>query len=596
MNHLKCDICERFCVLTEGRASGCGQYALNGGRIVERFPDLYLVACPISVETMPMLHYYPGAKFLQTSTTGCNFNCEGCISTVIVREMSPESYALKHLTPQEVLDEAVRQGCDGIAFLMNDPLASFPSFLHAARLARTAGLKVGCSSNGYFTASSLGELLPHLDFINLGMKGFSDKAYQACGAPGVQPVLRNLETLHRAGVHVEVSCIFTRHNRSELKDLAKFLAALSPHTPLQVMRFLPFEQADIGAEPSIRESEALCGELRETLDFVYLFNSPGTEYLHTHCPQCGHTAYRRDFYGPMGAKLLHTHERPRETGRCLACDHDLHIVGARAPLGYQEGDFEGGYPLTRALEMVQAMLIAMGVDSRRTVVRAWEEVLRGDGLKKLHRIIQDPRSYIEALHHFGELAGVSERAEDLASHLSAQLDQIESRLNGITHRPRVYYAMGKPLFYLNAGRLENRLVELAGGVSVNRELPDGGRPGRSLTVSELNRLNPEVMFISSFISNSVEDFHAECVDLGVDVEAVRHRRIIVHPCPGWDFGSPRWILGLMVIASVLHPDCCSFDVMAEAEAFYQRFYGMELDLSDINRSFSKPAGRWRWRE
>lgn len=70
------------------------------GRIVEWFPDLYLVACPISVETMPMLHYYPGAKFLQISTTGCNFNCEGCISTVIVREMSPESYALKHLTPR----------------------------------------------------------------------------------------------------------------------------------------------------------------------------------------------------------------------------------------------------------------------------------------------------------------------------------------------------------------------------------------------------------------------------------------------------------------------------------------------------------------
>jgi pyruvate-formate lyase-activating enzyme len=545
---------------------------------------------------MPMLHYHPGAKFLQISTTGCNFNCPGCISTVIVREMSPESRALKHLTPQEVVDEAVQKGCEGIAFLMNDPLASFLSFLHVARLARSAGLKVGCSSNGYFTASSLGELLPYLDFVNLGMKGFSDGAYQACGAPGVQPVLRNLEALHRAGVHVEVSCIFTRHNRPELKDLAKLLAAVSRSIPLQVMRFLPFEQADISGEPSIRESEELCAELRRTLDFVYLFNSPGTEYLHTHCPRCGRTAHRRDFYGPMGAKLLGARERPHETGQCLVCGNDLHMVGARALLDYQEGDFEGGYPLTRALEMVQAMLIAMGVDSRRTVVGAWEEVLKGDGLKKLHRIIQDPASYIEALRHFGGPAGVSDRAEDLAGYLSARLDQIESSLAGVTHRPRVYYAMGKPLFYLNAGRLENRLVELAGGVSVNRELPDGGRPGRTLTVSDLNRLNPEVMFISSFISNSVEDFHAECIDLGVDVEAVRSRRIIVHPSPGWDFGSPRWILGLMTIASVLHPDRCSFDVMAEAGAFYQRFYGMELDLSDVNRSFSKPAGRWRWRE
>jgi pyruvate-formate lyase-activating enzyme len=569
---------------------------VSGNRIVERFPDQYLVVCPISVETMPMLHYYPGAKFLQISTTGCNFNCEGCISTVIVREMSPESNVLKHLSPQEVVNEAVLKGCAGIAFLMNDPLASLPSFLKVARLARSEGLKVGCSSNGYFTASSLGELLPYLDFINLGVKGFSDKAYQACGAPGVQPVFRNLETLHRAGVHVEVSCIFTRSNRAEVEELAKFLATISARIPLQVMRFLPFEQADIDGEPSIRESEELCGELRETLDFVYLFNSPGTKYLHTPCPECDQIASRRDFYGPMGAKLLDTNDRPHQTGRCLLCGHDLHMVGARALLGYQEGDFEGGYPLTRALEMVQAMLIAMGVDSRGTVVRAWEEVLRGDGLKRLHRIVQDPGSYIEALRYFGELAGVSDRAEELASYLSARLDKIKSSLASITHLPRVYYAMGKPLFYLNAGRLENRLVELAGGVSLNCELPDGGRPGRSLTVSEFNRLNPEVIFISSFISNSVKDFLAECADLGVDVEAVRCGHIIVHPCPGWDFGSPRWILGLMVIASRLHPDHCPFDVTAEARAFYQRFYGMQFDLSDVNRSFSKPARRWRWRE
>jgi pyruvate formate lyase activating enzyme len=139
-------------------------------------------------------------------------------------------------------------------------------------------------------------------------------------------------------------------------------------------------------------------------------------------------------------------------------------------------------------------------------------------------------------------------------------------------------------------------VETAGGVSVNRELPPGGRPGRSLTVFELNRLNPEVIFISAFLSNSVDDFYTECLQHGLQVDAVLNRRIHVHPAPGWDFGSPRWILGLMYIASILHPDRCGFNIMAEADAFYRDFYDSPFDPHDTNRSFSKPHRRWQWKE
>jgi len=92
-------------------------------------PDRYIVACPISIETMPILHFHPGARFLQISTTGCNFDCPGCVSTVIVREMAPDSSALLRLTPEEVVQRARDSGCSGIAFLMNDPLAGLPSFI-----------------------------------------------------------------------------------------------------------------------------------------------------------------------------------------------------------------------------------------------------------------------------------------------------------------------------------------------------------------------------------------------------------------------------------------------------------------------------------
>jgi pyruvate formate lyase activating enzyme len=236
------------------------------------------------------------------------------------------------------------------------------------------------------------------------------------------------------------------------------------------------------------------------------------------------------------------------------------------------------------------------VTRKAVVVRALEDVLQNGGLKKLHHSIQQPRTYIEALRHFGRRADVAHRADALADYMEDRLARIEAAIASVTARPRVYYAMGKPLFYINGNRLENQLVETAGGISVNRHLPEGGRPGRTQTVSELIRLNPEVIFISAFISNAAEDFHTQCLEQDIRVEAVRKHRIYNHPSPGWDFGSPRWILGLMYIASILHPDRCAFNITAEADAFYRDFYGIPFDPLDANRSFSKPSRHWRWEE
>ncbi|WP_338826573.1 hypothetical protein [Neomoorella thermoacetica] len=116
-----------------------------------------------------------------------------------------------------------------------------------------------------------------------------------------------------------------------------------------------------------------------------------------------------------------------------------------------------------------------------------------------------------------------------------------------------------------------------------------------ISVEKLNALNPQIIFISAFISAPVEDFYTDCYEAGVDVEAVRNKRIYNHPAPGWDFGSPRWILGLMYMANILHPEIFNFDVFAEAEEFYQKFYATDFSISDLNRSFGKPSSKWMWK-
>lgn len=592
---MRCPVCERACSVEKGRTGACGRYRNVAGRMEEIAPGAYLVVTPVSIETAPLFHFHPGGKFLQITTTGCVFRCNGCISSTLVSGVSPESPALKRLSPEEVVTRAIDEECLGIVFLMNDPLASYFTFRDVAAKAHERGLLVGCSTSAYFTEESLADLVPFLDFVNIGVKGLSGGVYRECGGSTVVPVIRNMALFHEAGVHVEVSCLFHRGKEGELRRLAEIMGGLSRDIPLQIMRFLPLEGADPDLEPTIAEAEALCLELTKTLNHVYLFNSPGSDFLDTRCPGCGAVIYRRDFYGPMGARLVDG-EPTLEGNCCLACGRSLAFVKGDA---YREGnfretDFHGGYPFTRALEMIEAILIASGVSKQEQVLSVWERVLAEDGLKLLHDNLQIPEKYLFLVRHFGRLAGVSEKAEALASYMEGKLAEIRRGYPSITRKPRAYYAMGTPLFHIKGERLENNLLEAAGAVSVNKEVRCKGRPGINLTPEKVNELNPEHIFVSGFLSSPPEDFRRRCREKGIDVIATRLGRIHTFPSPGWDFGSPRWILGLLFMARTLHPDIYDFDIEAEALKFYREFYGCDYHPEEVNRSFAKPHRFWTW--
>ncbi len=155
-------------------------------------------------------------------------------------------------------------------------------------------------------------------------------------------------------------------------------------------------------------------------------------------------------------------------------------------------------------------------------------------------------------------------------------------------KPRVLYAMGTPLFELNAERFENKMVIAAGGESLNRGFPRQGKPGIMVEPAWINQMDPEVIMISGFLSTPVEDVYAICEEKGVDVQAVRNRRVYVMP-PSWDFGNPRWILGLANLANLLHPHEVHIDMEEEADRFYQKFYHIPYADARPNRSFFRPS-------
>ncbi len=590
---VKCHICARECGIKEGGIGLCHKYTVVDGDLREIAADKYLVVCCISIETMPMMHFYPNGKFLQITTTGCNFDCPGCVSTVLVKELSIDTTAMHYMTAEQIIEKAIEENCIGITFLMNDPIASFFTFLNVASKAKASNLMVGCSSNAYFTAKSSQQVAPYLDFINIGIKGFSDEEYRTCGAASIKPVLESIRTFVNEGVHVEISCTYKKYDEPSIEKFAAWLVESGYNIPVQIMRYIPLEGAMPQLEPTIKEAEHLCQTLKEKLNYVYLFNSPGTEYLYTYCPECGNVLIERDFYGPMGAKTRRINSSSE--GKCLECDNHIPMPGLQPREGYMEKAFEGGYPFTRALEMIQAILIASGVNRLSDVVTVWEKILSDEnGLNSLHHDLNSINRYISAIQKFSGYIGADEPAKKLTLYIQEKIDEINEKLRKATYKPRVYYAMGKPLFCLKGERFENQLVAAAGGISVNKEVQGEGRPGLTISVEELNRLNPEVIFISSFISNTIEDFYHECLIKRIKVDAVRSKRIYTHTYPNWDFGSPRWILGLMNIANILHPELFNFDMLEEANYLYSNFYHTNFDPERINLSFAKPINNWKW--
>lgn len=97
-----------------------------------------------------------------------------------------------------------------------------------------------------------------------------------------------------------------------------------------------------------------------------------------------------------------------------------------------------------------------------------------------------------------------------------------------------------------------------------------------------------MMFISGFLSSPASDYVQYCKKHGIDNKAVRIGNICNVPT-GWDFGSPRWILGFMFLANTIHPEIYSFDLENEQKEFYKRFYGIDVENVVTNRDFSRPA-------
>ena len=153
--------------------------------------------------------------------------------------------------------------------------------------------------------------------------------------------------------------------------------------------------------------------------------------------------------------------------------------------------------------------------------------------------------------------------------------------------------MGSPLFALNAARMENNLVTLSGGISINEQIQKEGKTGVNVSPHFINEHNPEIIFISGLFSRPLNEFYTLCQQYSIYVDAVKKQPVYEVP-PTWDFGSPRWILGLLYIVDKIHPGKLGIDLLNEADEFYIQFYGMKFKETSPNSSNSRFEQKHMW--
>lgn len=278
---MRCEICPRLCSLTEGKAGFCGQMEARDGVVV---PGNYgnIVALALDpVEKKPLYHFTPGKMVLSIGSSGCNLSCKFCQNWHI----SQKSVKGKILAPRDVVDEALAVGAAGIAYTYNEPTVWFEYVHTTAALAREAGLRNVCVTNGYINPEPLRKWLKVIDAFNVDLKSMSDEFYRTICQGSLLPVLRSIESISREK-HVEITTLVIpglNDSSAEMKRIALFLSKLSPAVPLHLTRYFPRFGMSIEPTP-LTTLESLREVSLEYLNYVYIGNT--TTLADTYCPAC----------------------------------------------------------------------------------------------------------------------------------------------------------------------------------------------------------------------------------------------------------------------------------------------------------------------
>ena len=203
---VRCMLCPRQCRIAPDKRGFCGVRENVGGSLMSLSYGYPAAMQNDPIEKKPLYHFLPRTRIFSIGTFGCNLGCLFCQNDSLSRGIPQDSMPLRYRQPSEIVDLALMQSCQSIAFTYNEPSVFAEYAVDVAKLAHLAGLKTVFVSNGFISPEAAKEIYPHIDAANIDMKGFSEDFYSDLCKASLQPVLDSIEFFHNTlGRHVELT-------------------------------------------------------------------------------------------------------------------------------------------------------------------------------------------------------------------------------------------------------------------------------------------------------------------------------------------------------------------------------------------------------
>ncbi|MGC8516813.1 MAG: AmmeMemoRadiSam system radical SAM enzyme [Candidatus Acidifodinimicrobium sp.] len=325
---LRCDVCARRCILKDGQVGFCGIRKNENGRIkLLAYGKVESLGID-PIEKKPVLHAFPNSDILSISTTGCNFACQYCQNWDLSQRRKVSG---TDMTPEEVVELALKYGCKGIAYTYNEPTI----FLEYARdiglLARKKGLINIFVTNGYETPEAVEVLGDFLDFATVDFKGNGNNEFyrRYVSVTSAEPIFETIKGMLNKNIHVEITDLVVPKIGDNLDDAKSMILRLKDiageDLPISFLRFHPdYKLLDL-PETSLSTLEKHYNLAKSLgMKYVYLGNVFGDERQNTFCPNCGKVVVRRNAFSTVEVNLT-------EDSKCKYCGYSIPFILASKP-------------------------------------------------------------------------------------------------------------------------------------------------------------------------------------------------------------------------------------------------------------------------
>jgi len=292
-NKVKCNLCSHRCIIKDGARGICGVRENTSGTLETLVYQNVIARHVDPIEKKPLFHVSPGSLSYSIATVGCNLKCRFCQNSEIAQFPAENRMSVPgaNITPEEIVEDALRHGCKSISYTYTEPTVYFELALKTAALATKKGLKNVFVTNGYMTPDAIKMIAPFLDAANVDLKAFKNDFYKTLCSAGIEPVKEALIHMKSNGIFIEVTTLLIpglNDQADELEQLASFIAtSLGKETPWHISRFHPaYRLTDRGPTPVQSIVGARRIGFKAGLRYVYTGNIIGEEGESTFCYNC----------------------------------------------------------------------------------------------------------------------------------------------------------------------------------------------------------------------------------------------------------------------------------------------------------------------